>query len=215
VISTTCASGLGKNPRTEDWHLPDARFSRTAHLRGAPRYQVDDLLVDYDLFKRLHARGVTRGPDGIDDLELALGLVTGTPFTEITPKPGGGSTRRIGSTSLHRAPWSTSPKSSAPTPSRPATSASRAADIAHHAALTVATDLPVYFAHPRSPWERPTNENTNGLVREYLPKGTEITSHQPYLDAIADELNDRPRASLGYLTPREVFEKLLVQEAVA
>jgi IS30 family transposase len=88
-------------------------------------------------------------------------------------------------------------------------------EMARHAALTVATDLPVYFAHPRSPWERPTNENTNGLVREYLPKGTEITSHQPYLDAIADELNDRPRAVLGYLTPREVFEKLLVQEAVA
>ncbi|MBG6181385.1 IS30 family transposase, partial [Arthrobacter sp. CAN_A1] len=47
------------------------------------------------------------------------------------------------------------------------------------------------------------------LIREYLPKGIEITSHQPYLDAIADELNDRPRTTLGYLTPREVFTKLL------
>ena len=82
--------------------------------------------------------------------------------------------------------------------------------MARHAALTVATDLTVYFAHPHSPWERPTKENTNGLIREYLPKGTEITSHQPYLDAIADELNDRPRAVLGFLTPREVFTKLLV-----
>jgi len=50
---------------------------------------------------------------------------------------------------------------------------------------------------------------SNGLIREYLPKGTEITDHQPYLDAIADELNDRPRAVLGFLTPREVFTKLL------
>ena len=83
-------------------------------------------------------------------------------------------------------------------------------EMARHAALTVATDMPVFFAHPHSPWERPTNENTNGLIREYLPKGTEITSHQPYLDAIADELNDRPRAVLGFLTPREVFTKLLV-----
>jgi len=82
-------------------------------------------------------------------------------------------------------------------------------EMARHAALTLATDLPVYFAHPHSPWERPTNENTNGLIREYLPKGTEITDHQPYLDAIADELNDRPRAVLGFLTPREVFTKLL------
>lgn len=82
-------------------------------------------------------------------------------------------------------------------------------EMARHAQLTLATELPVYFAHPHSPWERPSNENTNGLVREYLPKGTQITSHQPYLDAIADELNDRPRAVLGFLTPREVFTKLL------
>ncbi|MDN5757614.1 MAG: IS30 family transposase [Tomitella sp.] len=82
-------------------------------------------------------------------------------------------------------------------------------EMARHAAVTVATDLPVYFAHPHSPWERGTNENTNGLIREYLPKGTEITDHQPYLNAIADELNDRPRAVLGFLTPREVFTQLL------
>lgn len=82
-------------------------------------------------------------------------------------------------------------------------------EMARHAALTLATDLPVYFAHPHSPWERPTNENTNGLIREYLPKGIDITDHQPYLDAIADELNDRPRAILGFRTPREVFTKLL------
>lgn len=84
-------------------------------------------------------------------------------------------------------------------------------EMARHAALTLATDLPVYFAHPHSPWERPTNENTNGLIREYLPKGTDITCHQPYLDAIADELNDRPRAVLGFRTPREVFTTLLVE----
>ena len=83
-------------------------------------------------------------------------------------------------------------------------------EMAKHAALTLATDMPVYFAHPRSPWERGTNENTNGLIREYLPKGTHITDHQPYLTAIAEELNERPRAILGYLTPREAFEKLLV-----
>lgn len=83
-------------------------------------------------------------------------------------------------------------------------------EMARHAALTVATDVPVYFANPHSPWERPTSENTNGLIREYLPKGTEIPQHQPYLDAIADELNDRPRATLGYRTPREVFTKQLL-----
>lgn len=88
-------------------------------------------------------------------------------------------------------------------------------EMARHAALTLATNLPVYFAHPHSPWERPSNENTNGLIREYLPKGVEITSHQPYLNAIADELNDRPRQTLGFRTPREVFQQLLVDGAVA
>ena len=83
-------------------------------------------------------------------------------------------------------------------------------EMARHAALTLATDMKVYFAHPRSPWERGTNENTNGLIREYLPKGTQITTHQPYLNAIAEELNERPRAALGWLTPREAYERLLV-----
>jgi IS30 family transposase len=85
-------------------------------------------------------------------------------------------------------------------------------ELAQHAALTVQTDMPVYFAHAHSPWERGTNENTNGLIREYLPKGTEIPGDLQYLWAIADELNDRPRATLGFRTPREVFIELLLQE---
>ena len=87
--------------------------------------------------------------------------------------------------------------------------------MARHTALTLATGIPVYFAHPHSPWERPTNENTNGLIREYLPKGTEITSHQPYLNAIAAEINNRPKATPGYHTPRETFTKLLADSVAS
>jgi transposase, IS30 family len=86
-------------------------------------------------------------------------------------------------------------------------------EMARHAALTLAADLPVYFAHPHSPWERGTNENTNGLIREYLPKGTEITADPEYLRSIADSLNDRPRAILGFRKPNEVFAELLLQES--
>lgn len=82
-------------------------------------------------------------------------------------------------------------------------------EMADHASVTVAADLPIYFAHPHSPWERPSNENTNGLIREYLPKGSDITANQTYLDAIARELNERPRQTLGFYTPREKFEALL------
>jgi IS30 family transposase len=89
-------------------------------------------------------------------------------------------------------------------------------EMGRHAALTVATDLPVFFADPHSPWQRPTNENTNRLIREYLPKGTEIPQHQPYLTAIAEELNNRPRACLGFYTPQEMMHKLLLEgEGVA
>ncbi len=88
-------------------------------------------------------------------------------------------------------------------------------EMARHAALTLAADLPVYFAHAHSPWERGTNENTNGLIREYLPKGTEITSDPEYLRAVADSLNDRPRAILGFRKPNEVFAELLLQESVS
>ncbi len=81
--------------------------------------------------------------------------------------------------------------------------------MAKHAHITAATSMPVYFAHPRSPWERPSNENRNRVIRRYLPKSTHITDHQPYLDAIADEINELPMQALGWLTPREAYERLL------
>ena len=85
-------------------------------------------------------------------------------------------------------------------------------EMASHVSVSIAANLPIYFAHPHSPWERPTNENTNGLIRDYIPKGEDIPSHQSYLDAIAAELNERPRQVLGFLTPREAFERLLADD---
>ena len=84
--------------------------------------------------------------------------------------------------------------------------------MARHAALTLATNLPVLFADPHSPWQRPSNENTNELIRDYLPKGDVIPTHQPYLTSTAEELNERPHEALGLLTPRESFEQLLLDQ---
>lgn len=78
-------SWLGENPRTGQLHLPDARASRAAALHGVPTYQVEDVLCDLDLFRRLRARAQARGENGIDDLQAALRLVSGEPFTHLRP----------------------------------------------------------------------------------------------------------------------------------
>ena len=74
--------------------------------------------------------------------------------------------------------------------------------MAQHAQLHVETGLPIYFCDPHSPWQRPTNENTNGLLRQYFPKGTDLARHsRGDLDAVALAVNTRPRKTLGWKTP--------------
>ena len=82
--------------------------------------------------------------------------------------------------------------------------------MAQHQRVTGQTGVQVYFCDPKSPWQRGSNENTNGLLRQYLPKGTDLSAHSPEdLAAIAAELNDRPRKTLGWLKPDEVIGPLL------
>jgi IS30 family transposase len=85
-------------------------------------------------------------------------------------------------------------------------------EMAAHARFSVATGVPVYFCDPHSPWQRGSNENTNGLLRQYFPKGkADFTGiSQDQLDAVADQLNGRPRQTLGWRTPAEAIAPLLL-----
>jgi IS30 family transposase len=91
----------------------------------------------------------------------------------------------------------------------------RGSEMAQHKEFTVATDVQVYFCDPRSPWQRGTNENTNGLLRQYFPKGFDLTKvTQEQLDAVALQLNTRPRKTLGFKTPTDTL-KVILGERVA
>jgi IS30 family transposase len=90
----------------------------------------------------------------------------------------------------------------------------RGTELADHKRFTVATDVTVYFCDPQSPWQRGSNENTNGLLRQYFPKGADLSGYsQEDLNAVALQLNTRPRKTLGFITPAAKLATIVASTA--
>ena len=87
-------------------------------------------------------------------------------------------------------------------------------EMRNHAQISIATDLDIYFCDPASPWQRGSNENTNGLLRQYFPKGTDLSGYHPdYLEFVSAQMNRRPRKTLGWDSPAEALDRLLAEAA--
>ena len=129
-----------------------------------------------------------------------------TRFTMLVPLPGGKSAPAV-------AAALTPVIAGLPDALRRSLTWDQGSEMAGHRQIAVAADCEVYFCDPHSPWQRGSNENTNGLLRQYFPKGTEMPSDPGRLRAVADELNGRPRRTLGWKTPAEAMAELLDGQA--
>jgi transposase, IS30 family len=126
-------------------------------------------------------------------------------LTMLVPVPGGHSAQSVGDALIGAF-------TKLPTRLRRTLTWDQGNEMFHHQRIEEHTGLNIYFADPHSPWQRPTNENTNGLLRQYLPKGTDLnawTAEQ--LDSIAAELNDRPRLCLDDRTPQQAMQRWIRQ----
>lgn len=127
-----------------------------------------------------------------------------TRFVMLCHLPGGDHTAETVATAL------TQRMATLPQQLRGSLTWDQGSEMAKHDSISVAADLPIYFCNPASPWQRGSNENTNGLLRQYFPKGTDLSVHGPEdLELVAEQLNGRPRKTLGWKNPAELMRDLL------
>jgi len=189
-------------------HLP--KTLRTGRRRRKPRRRPDARragpLTQMTMISERPAEAAGRAEPGHWEGDLITGAANrsaigtlverSTRFTILLHLPGGLHTAEAVRDALVQA------MAGVPTPLRRSLTWDQGKELALHAEIAQALDMPVFFCDPHSPWQRPTNENTNGLLRQYFPKGSDLRVHSPQrLAAVAGELNERPRKILGWESP--------------
>lgn len=196
-------------------HLPSKRTRRKPHMITARNAERGGPIIDKVMITERPAEVADRAVPGHWEGDLIIGVrgrsQTGTlvertsGFTMLLCLPDNRRAATVAEVMQQQI-------ETLPTQLRRSITWDQGIEMADHAKFTLATGIPIYFCHPHAPWERGTNENTNGLLRRYLPRTSDLSVHdQDDLDDIAARLNTRPRKRLGYLTPSEVFNQLALR----
>ena len=211
IYQALYVQGRGALKRELTKHLRTGRAVRKPHRKADERRgQIPDMVNIAERPKEVEDRAVPGDWEG----DLILGTVESgsaigtlveraTGFVLLLHLPGDHTAATVAEAMIAK-------MSELPAQLRRSLTWDQGKEMASHVKIAEATGLSIYFCDPHSPWQRGTNENTNGLLRQYFPKGTDLSVHGPgYLDFVAAELNNRPRKTLAWKTPAEALDALL------
>ena len=215
IYQALYVQGRGALKRELTRHLRTGRAVRKPHRTGEQRRgRILDMVNIADRPKQVEDRAVPGDWEG--DLILgstesgsAIGTLVerATGFTMLLHLVGDHTAETVAAAMIEQ-------MSQLPEQLRRSLTWDQGSEMASHVRIAEATGLDIYFCDPHSPWQRGTNENTNGLLRQYFPKGTDLSQWGPgYLDKVAAELNARPRKRLQWQTPAEALDKLLSEQS--